>query len=554
MSAIGYRVPESSLPIALENVHTNYGSAASKLTFTLSNRNQLNLIFPADRGCVLIPIVDEQIVTSSAIFKNYFPISMTIVPVLGPLEHDETRREKSTVLDGPSTHRASHHFRNYWHYFSEGFADFAELVKTTWPGMEVEPPEFNASSGQLTMFCREDRLTRELYWTGFGFQIWCQLLTHLSRSKDSSLVVVDEPETYLHPDVQRQILQIGRDSGCDILLATHSSEIMSDADPAEIVVIDKHKGAGERLRDVVGVQRALDAVGSSQNITLTSLARSRRVLFIEGMDDFRLLRRFARRLGLQELAAGIGIVPLPSGGFGSWSRVTTLAAGIAEALGSPLSIAAIYDRDYHSTEHVEEVVRALSANLTLAHVHGRKEIENYLLLPKALDRALDRALSERAARHNASATRNESIETLLLRITDPMRDDVMSQLVARRSEKLRASGRDGADVTRETITGFNNKWNDLHSRLTVVPGKTVLRALRAHLHEHLGISLTDSRIVDAIHKDEIPADLQGLLHAVNTFRTSVPGMTQIVQHSTVPIAAEGSAKSGIEPNSSSDPR
>jgi len=200
------------------------------------------------------------------------------------------------------------------------------------------------------------------------------------------------------------------------------------------------KGAGERLKDVVGVQRALDAVGSSQNITLTSLARSRRVLFVEGIDDFRLLRRFARRLGLQELAAGIGIVPLPSGGFGSWSRVTTLAAGIAEALGSPLSIAAIYDRDYHSTEHVEEVVRALSANLTLAHVHVRKEIENYLLLPKALDRALDRALSERVARHGASATRNESIETLLLRITDPMRDDVMSQLVARRSEKLRVTG------------------------------------------------------------------------------------------------------------------
>lgn len=440
VSAIGYRVPESSLPIALENVHTNYGSAASRLTFTLSNRNQLDLIFPADGGCVLVPIVEGQIVTSSAIFKKYFPISMTIVPVLGPLEHNETLREKNTVLDGLSTHRASHHFRNYWHYFSEGFTNFAELVKTTWPGMEVEPPEFNASSGQLTMFCREDRLTRELYWTGFGFQIWCQLLTHLSRSKDSALVVVDEPETYLHPDVQRQILQIGRDSGCDILLATHSSEIMSDADPAEIVIIDKHKGAGERLKDVVGVQRALDAVGSSQNITLTSLARSRRVLFVEGIDDFRLLRRFARRLGLQELAAGIGIVPLPSGGFGSWSRVTTLAAGIAEALGSPLSIAAIYDRDYHSTEHVEEVVRALSANLTLAHVHVRKEIENYLLLPKALDRALDRALSERVARHGASATRNESIETLLLRITDPMRDDVMSQLVARRSEKLRVTG------------------------------------------------------------------------------------------------------------------
>ena len=523
VSTIGYRVPESSFPIALENVHTNYQSTASKITFTLSNRNKLQLIFPAEGGCVLVPVVEGQTVTSAALFKRCFPISLTVVPVLGPVEHNEARRQRATVVDALSTHRASHHFRNYWHYFSDGFADFAELVRTTWPGMEVEPPEFDASSGQLRMFCREDRLTRELYWVGFGFQIWCQLLTHFSRSKGSSLIVVDEPETYLHPDVQRQLLSIARDLGCDILLATHSSEIMSEADPAEIVVIDKQKRAGERLRDVVGVQRALDAVGSAQNITLTSLARSRRVLFVEGLDDFRILRRFARRLGLQELASGAGIVPLPSGGFGSWNRVTTLAAGIAEALGAPLSIAAIYDRDYYSAEHIKEVIEALSKNLTLARVHTRKEIENYLLIPSALGRALDRAVSERTSRQQAAPTPSAEIGPLLIRITDPMRDDVMSQIVAKRSEKLKATGRDPADIMKETIAEFNQKWDDLAARLTIVPGKEVLRAVRAYLQEHVGVSLTDARIVDAIHRDEIPEDLRDLLDAVDGFRTSAPG-------------------------------
>ena len=522
-STIGYRVPESSFPIALENVHTNYRSTASKITFTLSNRNKLELIFPADGGCVLIPVLEGHIVTSATVFKRCFPISLTVVPVLGPVEHNEARRERATVVSGLGTHRASHHFRNYWHYFPEGFADFAKLIKTTWPGMEVEPPEFDGGSGQLRMFCREDRLTRELYWVGFGFQIWCQLLTHLSRSQASSLVVVDEPETYLHPDIQRQLLGIARDLGCDILLATHSSEIMSEADPTEIVVIDKQKRAGERLRDVVGVQRALDAVGSAQNITLTSLARSRRVLFVEGVDDFRLLRRFARRLGLQELASGAGIVPLPSGGFGSWSRVTALAAGIADALGSPLSIAAIYDRDYHSSEHIEEVVEALSKNLTLAHVHARKEIENYLLVPHALRRALDRTLSERAARQDASTMPTVDVEALLVSITDPMRDEVMSQLVTKRSEKLKPTGRDPADVMRETIAEFNLRWDDLPTRLTIVSGKEVLRAFRAYLQQQLGVSLTDARIVDAIHRDEVPEDLRDLLHAVDAFRTIAPG-------------------------------
>ncbi|MEZ0305228.1 MAG: AAA family ATPase [Hyphomicrobiaceae bacterium] len=72
--------------------------------------------------------------------------------------------------------------------------------------MAIKAPELDHSTGELTMFCLEERMTREIYWVGFGFQIWCQLLTHLSRAAENALVVVDEPEVYLHPDVQRQLL------------------------------------------------------------------------------------------------------------------------------------------------------------------------------------------------------------------------------------------------------------------------------------------------------------------------------------------------------------
>ena len=83
-------------------------------------------------------------------------------------------------------------------------------------------------------------------------------------------MVVDEPEVYLHPDVQRQLLGILRDTGPDIIFATHSTEIMAEADPSESLLIDKKHHAASRLRDVSGVQKALEAVGSIQNITRTS--------------------------------------------------------------------------------------------------------------------------------------------------------------------------------------------------------------------------------------------------------------------------------------------
>jgi hypothetical protein len=467
---------------------------------------------------VLIPEAQGADVMTAAAFKRNFPINLTVVPVLGPVEHRETRRERETVAAGLSTHRASRHFRSYWYYRRERFEEFSQLVAATWPGMEIGPPELDPASNELSMFCLEERLTRELYWVGFGFQIWCQLLTHLLRSRNSSIVVIDEPEIYLHPDVQRQLLGIIRDSGSAILLATHSSEIMAEADPTEIILVDKRKRAGERLRDVSGVQRALNIVGSAQNITLTALARSRRVVFVEGDRDFRLLRRFARKLGHRELSAGLGLTPLESGGFGSWERITTLAAGIAEALGSPLIIAAVYDRDYFCDEHIDTVKAALERSLQFAHVHHRKEMENYLLVPGALNRALSQAVAERSARTNSASPRLMDLTDLLREITDPLKDDIQAQLMARRWEHLRGGRQDLADVNRETMRRFGRAWDDLSLRLEIVPGKEVLAQLRGRVQTLYGVSLTDNRIIDAIRREEVPDDLAALVAALDGFR------------------------------------
>src|ERR1700733_10841358 len=42
----GYRVPDESVPISLENVQTDYNDEESSITFNLSNGNALALVFP----------------------------------------------------------------------------------------------------------------------------------------------------------------------------------------------------------------------------------------------------------------------------------------------------------------------------------------------------------------------------------------------------------------------------------------------------------------------------------------------------------------------------
>jgi AAA domain, putative AbiEii toxin, Type IV TA system len=518
-----YRISDRVLPISVENVLTDYQSGESKITFRLSNGNRLHLHFDEQEGCVLVPEDTAKVIRTAAAFKASFPLDIVVVPVLGAVEHKEVLIEEETVNGALATSRASRHFRNYWYRRRTEFDAFSDVVSRTWPGMVVKFPELDKFSRELSMFVSEDRLDREIFWVGFGFQIWCQLLTHITRAAAGSLVVVDEPEVYLHPDVQRKLLHVLKEKGCDIVLATHSTEILSEADPGEIVLVDKRRASAERVKDVEGVQRAMSVLGSQQNITLTALARNRRVLFVEGDHDFSLLRRFARRLGLDDLATGLGLAVMPSGGFGSWKRISILAEGVAEALGTELLIGAVYDRDYYCDEEIEEVLKTLRSSVRLAHVHSKKEIENYMLVPSALERAVIRAAAERASRVGGGKPEDVPIEELLMELTEDMHDDAEVQCVdkyTRYAKSIKKDKLDGSTMMKSALQTFRSKWKSPSTRFDLVSGKEALRRLRERISKDYSVSLTDARIIDAMRAEEMPSDLVQLLRDLEDFRAA----------------------------------
>jgi len=50
----GIVIPAESLPISIENIHTDYKEEDTIVEFHLSNRNSLQLYFPRDGSCRLI--------------------------------------------------------------------------------------------------------------------------------------------------------------------------------------------------------------------------------------------------------------------------------------------------------------------------------------------------------------------------------------------------------------------------------------------------------------------------------------------------------------------
>src|SRR5947207_5085354 len=121
------------------------------------------------------------------------------------------------------------------------------------------------------------------------------MLTHLIQASDKSLFLIDEPDIYLHSELQRQLIGLLRDMGPDILLATHSTEIITEAETDDIVLINKQRNSGRRIKNPSQLEEVFSILGSNLNPILTQLAKSRRVVFVEGQ-DFQLLSKFALRL------------------------------------------------------------------------------------------------------------------------------------------------------------------------------------------------------------------------------------------------------------------
>jgi len=79
------------------------------------------------------------------------------------------------------------------------------------------------------------------------------------------MFLIDEPDIYLHSDLQRQLLGLLRNLGPDILIATHSTEIVSEAETDDIVLVNKKRRSAQRIKDPSQLREVFTVLGSKLN-------------------------------------------------------------------------------------------------------------------------------------------------------------------------------------------------------------------------------------------------------------------------------------------------
>lgn len=517
---LGYDVDLRTISVAEENIFYNYADDdTASVTFNLSNKNTLTLYFPEQGICYLIPDANGKSFATPTHFKNQFDCPIGFVPILGPVEHHEPLYEKEAARLALFNYRAARNFRNIWHHYPDKFEGFRAALAQSWPGMDIERPEIDMSweKPRLHMYCPEDRTPRELFWAGFGFQVWCQMLTHIIQSTDVSLFLIDEPDIYLHSDLQRQLLGILRNFGPDVLLATHSTEIIMEAETDDILLINKNYRAARRIRDPSQLEEVFGVLGSNLNPVLTQLAKTRRVLFVEGK-DFHILGKFARKLGKNGVGNRRDFAVVPVDGFNP-ERIKNLKAGMETTLGTSIVAAAVLDGDFRCDAERQMVTSECKDFCDFVAIHERKEIENFLLVPTAIDRAISNRIADRARRVPDSTTFSPCAVDALTAYCDSKKHYVVSQALAerRRFDRGRATKLHETEISEEELDLFEERWGDLEGRLSLVPGKDALGAVNKVVQERFSVSITPTTIIDAMRVDEIPVEMKSLVDLLTEF-------------------------------------
>lgn len=206
----------------------------------------------------------------------------------------------------------------------------------------------------------------------------------VSHPRDG-LVLMEEPETSLHPGAQRELLRHLLDWTTDrVFIATTHSPVFLDGRPAgngQTILVTREDGVS--IAEIA--DNDLDRVLREVGVRLSDVLSAERVLLVEGDSDASLLGAWFPDVLIGRRAA---VVPL--GGSDRAYHLDTIeqVLGGVDQLGR--SVLFIRDRD----ELGPRRLRVLEADPRIA-ILRRREIENYLLdAPAAILKALDARLQQ----------------------------------------------------------------------------------------------------------------------------------------------------------------
>lgn len=228
-------------------------------------------------------------------------------------------------------------------------------------------------------------LTIPLSESGTGVGQILAMLYVVVTSKTPQSIVIDEPQSFLHPGAIRKMFDIFREyPQHQYIVTTHSPVVITAAQPSTLTLVRKKDAQSDfepiDVRETEKLRSLLDEVGAR----LSDVFGADRIIWVEGATEeacFPLIVRgiLGRQLWGTEI---LGVTH--TGDLERKHARSTL--GIYKKLCKgrgllPPAIGFIFDREGRSKKEMEDLKRESDK---LFHFTGRRMYENYLLHPDAI--------------------------------------------------------------------------------------------------------------------------------------------------------------------------
>lgn len=520
---IGITPSLGKIEFSPKEIINQLGEPPAKIKATFEN-GELIQVFLNESGEMFAFVKDVRghFIKSQSDAKKLKQAQISILPQIGPLIENEKVLDKAYVKSRLISNLVSRHFRNQLSYFNEYFEQFKELSESTWSSLRIVDL-VKASKGIVDvdplLVVQEGGFTTEIGNMGHGMQMWLQTMWFLSRTPESTTIVLDEPDVYLHADLQRKLFRRLKLKYHQIIIATHSLEIMAEVKPENMVIIDRIQPKSKFASELPNIQSIIyNDIGSIHNLELARIWSAKKFLMVEGK-DISILKRFHDTLMPESTLPFDNIPNSDIGGWGGWKYAIGSKYALKNAGDQSLKIYCLFDSDYHIPPEKEDRKNEAKKQKINLHIWAKKEIENYLLVPDAIFRLIKRK-KPKLAKTVTPETLTNKIDTIIDSYKEEITDDYASEIAKyyRNANTLEDFVGDG-DQLKYEAKNFNklarnyvsSKWAN---KISIAPGKTIIRELNKWLSEEYKVNFGVVELASEIQKSEMPQELRNVIEAI----------------------------------------
>jgi predicted ATPase len=526
-----------------ETLYHRYGDPPARISARFASGDRVELYVGGESDDPKLYAVvfgaNGEVVTGRGQAERVRLPRVSILPQVAPLPRTERVLDDAYVRGAVPSSLAPIHFRNQIRLLAEHESEFRRIAEQTWPMLRVlglSRDSMQRPVDPLQLMIRDDDFVAEVARMGHGLQMWLQTMWFLARARDDATVILDEPDVYMHADLQRRLIRFLRGRHQQVIIATHSIEIMAEVDPDDVLVIDRSRSRSQFAASLPAVQDVADRIGGVHNFQLARLWTARRCLLVEGKDVGYL--RAAHSALFPDAAEPLDALPrVPLGGWSGFPYAIGSRMLLQNSGGEQIVPYCILDSDQHTDAEIAERYAAAARAGVQLHIWRRKEIENYFLIPTAIARLVKNRLvaasghadparpakgrgttpgaaspvSRAVAPHGVPPTADqvaEALDGLVETLKEETTDGLAAEIFARaRSQGLQAANAAARARVRAAWTTRDGRWG-------IVSGKALWSLLSNWTQGEFGVAVSAMAVARAVQAQEIPQEMRGVLTAI----------------------------------------